>query len=105
MDQLNRFVWRSGFVMKPIFSAAKNVEKNRVIFAEGEDERVLRAAQVLLEDKTARPILIGRPGVIEARLERFGIRTRPNVDFEVVNPEDDPRYREIGRANVGTPVT
>src|SRR5690606_26504333 len=62
LDQLNRFVWRSGFVMRPIFSAAKNVEKNRVIFAEGEDERVLRAAQVLLEDKTARPILIGRPG-------------------------------------------
>ena len=108
LDQLNRFVWRSGFVMKPIFSAAKNVEKNRVIFAEGEDERVLRAAQVLLEDKTARPILIGRPGVIETRLKRFGIRIRPDVDFEVVNPEDDPRYRDyvddyfalVGRAGV-----
>ena len=108
LDQLNRFVWRSGFVMKPIFSAAKNAEKNRVIFAEGEDERVLRAAQVLLEDRTARPILIGRPPVIEARLKRFGIRIRPDVDFEVVNPEDDPRYRDyvddyvslVGRAGV-----
>ncbi|MCB5200911.1 NADP-dependent malic enzyme [Neorhizobium sp. T786] len=108
LDQLNRFVWRSGFVMKPIFSAAKIAEKNRVIFAEGEDERVLRAAQVLLEDKTARPILIGRPSVIEARLARFGIRIRPNVDFEVINPEDDPRYRDyvddyfalVGRAGV-----
>jgi malate dehydrogenase (oxaloacetate-decarboxylating)(NADP+) len=94
LDQLNRFVWRSGFVMKPIFTAARTAEKNRVIFAEGEDERVLRAAQVLLEEKIARPILIGRPSVIEARLKRFGIRIRPNVDFAVVNPEDDPRYRE-----------
>ncbi|CDZ43320.1 NADP-dependent malic enzyme [Neorhizobium galegae] len=94
LDQLNRFVWRSGFVMKPIFSAAKVSEKNRVIFSEGEDERVLRAAQVLLEEKTAMPILIGRPSVIEARLARFGIRIRPNVDFAVVNPEDDPRYRD-----------
>jgi malate dehydrogenase (oxaloacetate-decarboxylating)(NADP+) len=93
MDQLNRFVWRSGFVMKPIFTAAKTAEKNRVIFAEGEDERVLRAAQILLEEQIARPILIGRPSVIEARLQRFGIRIRPNVDFAVVNPEDDPRYR------------
>ncbi|OHV81221.1 NADP-dependent malic enzyme [Rhizobium sp. LCM 4573] len=94
LDQLNRFVWRSGFVMKPIFTAAKDAEKKRVIFAEGEDERVLRAAQVLLEENIARPILIGRPSVIEARLKRFGIRIRPNVDFAVVNPEDDPRYRE-----------
>jgi malate dehydrogenase (oxaloacetate-decarboxylating)(NADP+) len=108
LDQLNRFVWRSGFVMKPIFSAAKTAEKNRVIFAEGEDERVLRAAQVLLEENTAKPILIGRPSVIEARLKRFGIRIRPNVDFEVINPEDDPRYRDyvedylalVGRAGV-----
>ncbi|MBW9090233.1 NADP-dependent malic enzyme [Rhizobium wenxiniae] len=94
LDQLNRFVWRSGFVMKPIFATAKASEKKRVIFAEGEDERVLRAAQVLLEEEIARPILIGRPSVIEARLQRFGIRIRPNVDFGVVNPEDDPRYRE-----------
>lgn len=108
LDQLNRFVWRSGFVMKPIFTSARQSEKNRVIFAEGEDERVLRAAQVLLEEKTGVPILIGRPSVIEARLKRFGIRIRPNIDFQVVNPEDDPRYREyvddyfalVGRAGI-----
>ena len=94
LDQLNRFVWRSGFVMKPIFTAARTAEKNRVIFAEGEDERVLRAAQILLEENIARPILIGRPSVIETRLKRFGIRIRPEVDFQVVNPEDDPRYRQ-----------
>ncbi|RFZ89816.1 NADP-dependent malic enzyme [Shinella sp. WSJ-2] len=94
LDQLNRFVWRSGFIMKPIFAAAKKAEKKRVIFAEGEDERVLRAAQVLLEENTALPILIGRPQIIETRLKRYGLRVRPNVDFEVVNPEDDPRYRD-----------
>ena len=94
LDQLNRFVWRSGFIMKPIFVAAKNAEKKRVIFAEGEDERVLRAAQVLLEESTAEPILIGRPQIIETRLKRYGLRIRPGTDFEVVNPEDDPRYRD-----------
>ncbi|WP_313530907.1 NADP-dependent malic enzyme [Shinella sp.] len=94
LDQLNRFVWRSGFIMKPIFAAAKKAEKKRVIFAEGEDERVLRAAQILLEENTAQPILIGRPQIIETRLKRYGLRVRPNVDFELVNPEDDPRYRE-----------
>ncbi|TAA61512.1 NADP-dependent malic enzyme [Shinella sp. JR1-6] len=94
LDQLNRFVWRSGFVMKPIFAAAKNAARKRVIFAEGEDERVLRAAQVLLEEDIAKPILIGRPQIIEARLKRYGLRVRPQTDFEVVNPEDDPRYRD-----------
>ncbi|WP_075288918.1 NADP-dependent malic enzyme [Pararhizobium arenae] len=94
LDQLNRFVFRSGFIMKPIFAAAKNAAKNRVIFAEGEDERVLRAAQVLLEEGTARPILIGRPNIIETRLKRYGLRIRPDTDFEVVNPEGDPRYRD-----------
>ncbi|WP_421593647.1 NADP-dependent malic enzyme, partial [Shinella sp. M27] len=94
LDQLNRFVWRSGFIMKPIFAAAKKAEKKRVIFAEGEDERVLRAAQILLEENTAQPILIGRPQIIETRLKRYGLRVRPNVDFELVNPEDDPRYRD-----------
>ena len=94
LDQLNRFVFRSGFIMKPIFAAAKNAVKNRVIFAEGEDERVLRAAQVLLEEGTARPILIGRPQIIETRLKRYGLRIRPDADFEVVNPEGDPRFRD-----------
>jgi malate dehydrogenase (oxaloacetate-decarboxylating)(NADP+) len=94
LDQLNRFVFRSGFVMKPIFAAAKNADKKRVIFSEGEDERVLRAAQVLLEEGIAKPILIGRPQVIETRLKRYGLRIRPLSDFDVINPEDDPRFRE-----------
>ncbi|MCQ0988557.1 NADP-dependent malic enzyme [Jiella marina] len=93
MERLNRFVFRSGLIMKPIFQIAKDSAK-RVIFSDGEDERVLRATQVLLEDKTCVPILIGRPGVIETRLERFGLKIRPGKDFEVVNPEDDPRYRD-----------
>ena len=92
-DRLNRFVFRSGLIMKPIVSAAK-AERKRVIFAEGEDERVLRAAQIALEDGIAEPILIGRPGVIQSRLERYGLRIRPDRDFAVVNPEDDPRYRD-----------
>ncbi|MBD9453036.1 MULTISPECIES: NADP-dependent malic enzyme [unclassified Rhizobium] len=94
LDQLNRFVFRSGFIMKPIFAAAKNAERKRVIFSEGEDERVLRAAQVLLEEGIAEPILIGRPQVIETRLQRYGLRIRPLSDFDVINPEDDPRFRE-----------
>ncbi len=94
LDQLNRFVFRSGFIMKPLFAAAKNAQKKRVIFAEGEDERVLRAAQVLIEEDIAKPILIGRPGPINARLERFGLRIKPERDFELVNPESDSRYRQ-----------
>ena len=94
LDQLNRFVFRSGFVMKPIFAAAKKASRKRVLFAEGEDERVLRAAQVLLEEGIGQPILIGRPQIIESRLQRFGLRIRPGVDFQLVNPEDDPRYRD-----------
>ncbi|KQX42695.1 malic enzyme [Devosia sp. Root436] len=93
MDSLNRFVFRSGLVMKPIIERAQGQQK-RIAFADGEDERVLRATQVLLEERIARPILIGRPSVIEARIERFGLSLRPGVDFEVVNPEDDPRYRD-----------
>jgi len=92
-DQLNRFVFRSGMVMKPVFARAQGADK-RIVFADGEDERVLRATQVLLEDKTAVPILIGRPTVIEHRLKRFGLTLEVSKDFEVINPEDDPRYRE-----------
>ena len=94
LDQLNRFVWRSGFIMKPIFAAAKSADRKRVIFSEGEDERVLRAAQVMLEEEICSPILIGRPQILESRLKRFGLRIRPGVDFQVVNPEDDPRFRD-----------
>jgi malate dehydrogenase (oxaloacetate-decarboxylating)(NADP+) len=92
-DQLGRFVFRSGFIMKPIFTKAKSVSK-RVIYAEGEDERVLRATQVILEEGVARPILIGRPEVIKERIKRFGLAMAPGRDFEIVDPEDDPRYRD-----------
>jgi len=94
MDELNRFVFRSGLIMKPVFSAAKAAEKKRVIFAEGEDERVLRAIQVLVEEGLARPTLIGRPAIIDVRLRRYGLRVRPGTDFDLINPEDDPRYRD-----------
>jgi malate dehydrogenase (oxaloacetate-decarboxylating)(NADP+) len=92
-DSLTRFVFRSGFIMKPLFSQAKANPK-RVIYAEGEDERVLRAVQVIAEEGLARPILIGRPSVVEARIKRFGLSMEIGRHFELVNPEDDPRYRE-----------
>jgi malate dehydrogenase (oxaloacetate-decarboxylating)(NADP+) len=92
-EQLSRFVFRSGFLMKPVFQQAK-ADPKRVIYAEGEDERVLRAAQVVLEEGMARPILIGRPAVIEARIKRFGLTIDPARDVEIVNPDDDPRYRD-----------
>ncbi|UDF37028.1 UNVERIFIED_ORG: NADP-dependent malic enzyme [Shinella sp. XGS7] len=98
LDQLNRFVWRSGFIMKPIFAAAKKAEKKRVIFAEGEDERVLRAAQVLLEEDIAKPILIGRPQIIETRLKRYGLRLKLGEDVAVIDPENDPRFRQYWEA-------
>jgi malate dehydrogenase (oxaloacetate-decarboxylating)(NADP+) len=80
--------------MKPVFSAAKAARKNRIVMAEGEDERILRATQVIVDERLARPILIGRPAVIERRLVRFGLRIKPGADFDLVNPENDPRYRE-----------
>jgi len=92
-DSLIRFVFRSGFIMKPLFNRAQ-AEPKRVIYAEGEDERVLRAVQAILEERIAHPILIGRPSVVESRLKRFGLSMQPGRDFEIVNPEDDPRYRE-----------
>jgi malate dehydrogenase (oxaloacetate-decarboxylating)(NADP+) len=92
-DSLIRFVFRSGFIMKPVFEQAKAARK-RVIYAEGEDERVLRAVQVVVEEGLAEPILIGRPSVVEARLKRFGLVIEPGRDFTLVNPEDDPRYRD-----------
>jgi malate dehydrogenase (oxaloacetate-decarboxylating)(NADP+) len=92
-ETLSRFVFRSGFIMKPLFSQAK-ADPKRVIYADGEDERVLRATQVILEEGLARPLLIGRPNVVEARLRRYGLSIRPGIDFELVNPQDDPRYRD-----------
>ena len=93
VDQLNRFVFRSGLLMKPVFSMARAAKVKRVIYADGEDERVLRAAQVVLEEGIAQPIIVGRPHVVETRLKRYGLKIRPGKDFEIVNPEDDPRYR------------
>jgi malate dehydrogenase (oxaloacetate-decarboxylating)(NADP+) len=91
-ERLERFVFRSGFIMKPIFSLAKAAPR-RIIFAEGEDERVLRAVQVVAEEKLARPILVGRPSVVASRIERYGLSVAPGQDFDLINPEDDPRYR------------
>ncbi|WP_019222596.1 NADP-dependent malic enzyme [Bartonella rattaustraliani] len=93
-DILNRFVFRSGLAMKPVFAAAKIAKRKRVIYANGEDERVLRAAQIVLEEQTAIPLLIGRPHVVEARLKRFGLKIRPGLDFELTNPENDPRFHD-----------
>ena len=92
-ERLNAFVFRSGFIMKPLFTKAKTDPK-RVVYAEGEDERVLRATQVVVEEGLAKPILIGRPAVIETRLKRFGLAIRPERDFALTNPQDDPRYRQ-----------
>jgi malate dehydrogenase (oxaloacetate-decarboxylating)(NADP+) len=90
--RLNGFVFRSGFIMKPLFTAAKAAPR-RVVYAEGEDERILRATQVVVEEGLAQPILVGRPAVVETRLARFGLAIRPGRDFTLVNPDDDPRYR------------
>jgi malate dehydrogenase (oxaloacetate-decarboxylating)(NADP+) len=91
--RLTSFVYHSGLLMKPIFSAAKQAPK-RIVYAEGEDERVLRAVQVVVDEGLAKPILVGRPAVLERRIERFGLRLKPVVDFEVINPEYDDRYRD-----------
>src|SRR3954449_6850786 len=98
-DSLTRFVFRSGFIMKPLFTKAKDAPR-RVIYAEGEDERVLRATQVVVEEGLAHPMLVGRPGVIDKRIERFGLSIRPGRDFEIINPDDDPRYRDFVQAYV-----
>ena len=108
---LNRFVFRSGLVMKPIIDQVRG-RGQRIAFADGEEERVLRAAQVIMEERIAVPTLIGRPAVIEQRIARFGLSLKPGRDFEVINPEDDPRYRDyvalfhslVGRSGV-TPET
>jgi len=91
--QLDGSVFKSALIMRPVFDAAATVHR-RIVFAEGEDERVLRAAQAMIEETTDTPILIGRPEVIEARCERAGLKIRPQIDFELVNPENDPRYRD-----------
>ncbi len=91
--KLDGSVFKSALVMRPVFDAAAMASR-RIVFAEGEDERVLRAANAMLEETTDAPILIGRPDVVEARAERAGLTMKAGVDFEVVNPQSDPRYRE-----------
>ncbi|MFD1795481.1 NADP-dependent malic enzyme [Paracoccus aurantiacus] len=91
--KLDGSVFRSALIMRPVFEAAATASR-RIVFAEGEDERVLRAANAMLEETTDVPILIGRPEVIAARAERAGLPIRPDKDFEIVNPESDSRYRE-----------
>ena len=91
--KLDASVFKSALLMRPVFEASKK-QARRIVFSEGEDERVLRTAQAILEETSERPILIGRPSVIEARCERMGLNIRPERDFQMVNPEDDPRYRD-----------
>jgi malate dehydrogenase (oxaloacetate-decarboxylating)(NADP+) len=92
-ESLSQFVYHSGLIMKPLFAAAKRAPK-RVVYAEGEDERVLRAVQIVVDEGLAQPVLIGRPPVIEQRIERLGLRVKAGRDFQLVNPELDPRYRD-----------
>ena len=91
--KLDGSVYKSALIMRPVFEAARSASR-RIVFAEGEDERVLRCANAMLEEMTDKPILIGRPEVIERRCERAGLPIRPGRDFEIVNPENDPRYRD-----------
>ncbi|MEQ1739549.1 MAG: NADP-dependent malic enzyme [Methyloglobulus sp.] len=97
IDRLQQFVYHSGTFMKPVFQVAKNTPaaNKRIVFAEGEDERVLRAVQILVDENIAQPILIGRPAVLQSRIEKFGLRIKPDIDFQVINPEYDERYRDF----------
>jgi malate dehydrogenase (oxaloacetate-decarboxylating)(NADP+) len=92
-DRLNQFVYQSGLIMKPVFDAAKAAPR-RVVYTEGEDERVLRAAQAVVDEGLARPTLIGRRDVVQLRIERLGLRIRMGADFELVDPNNDPRYSD-----------
>ncbi|ASC65907.1 NADP-dependent malic enzyme [Achromobacter denitrificans] len=97
-EQLQQFVYHSGAFMKPLFSAAKRIVRDggkaRIVFTEGEDERVLRAVQVVVDEGLARPILVGRPAVLLSRIEKFGLRLRLGEDVEVTNPEYDERFHQ-----------
>jgi malate dehydrogenase (oxaloacetate-decarboxylating)(NADP+) len=96
IEHLQQFAYHSGTFMRPIFQATKHVlaTKKRIVFAEGEEERVLRALQIIVDEKIASPILIGRPAILEQRIKKFGLRLIPGIDFQIVNPELDPRYRD-----------
>ena len=94
-EKLQAFVYASGTTMRPIFDAARAAAKKRIAFAEGEEERVLRAAQIVVDERIARPTLIGRPAIIAERIEKFGLRLREGVDYDIVNVEQDHRYRDF----------
>jgi malate dehydrogenase (oxaloacetate-decarboxylating)(NADP+) len=102
VEQLEQFVYRSGAFMKPLFAGAKSHVRAggraRIVFTEGEDERVLRAVQVIVDEKLAKPILVGRPEVLKARIEKFGLRLRLGEDVEVTNPDFDPRFHQYWTA-------
>jgi malate dehydrogenase (oxaloacetate-decarboxylating)(NADP+) len=97
LGRLNRFVYQSGLIMKPIFAAAKGAPR-RVVYCEGEDERVLRAVQQVVDEGIARPTLVGRREVVSMRIERLGLRLKPDADYELVDPNNDPRYGEYSAA-------
>ncbi len=99
-ERLGRFVFRSGMLMKPVFDAAAR-EPKRLVYAEGEALRVLRAVQVVVDDGLAKPILVGRPDVISSRIAKLGLRLKAGRDMEVVNPEDDPRYADYCNTYLG----
>ncbi|MCY7370147.1 MAG: NADP-dependent malic enzyme [Polaromonas sp.] len=100
-ERLQSFVYASGTMMKPIFSAAKLAERKRIAYAEGEEERVLRACQIVVDEALARPTLIGRPTIIAQRIEKFGLRLREGLDYDVVNVEQDHRYRDFWQTYQG----
>lgn len=95
-ESLQQFVYQSGTIMKPVFQLARSAapEQKRIVFAEGEEERILRAVQIVVDEKIAKPILVGRPAVINQRITRYGLRLSAGEDFTVVNPEHDERYRD-----------
>ncbi len=92
-EKLGQFIYRTGLVMKPVYERARS-DKQRVVYAEGEEETVLRAVQTVIDEQLAHPILIGRPDVIETRIERLGLRMRPGVDFDLTNINEDPRFND-----------
>jgi malate dehydrogenase (oxaloacetate-decarboxylating)(NADP+) len=94
-EQLQSFVYASGTTMKPIYAAAKKANKKRVVYAEGEEERILRAIQIVVDEGLAHPTLVGRPSVIAERIEKFGLRLKQGQDYDVVNVEHDERYRDF----------
>ena len=95
IEKLQSFVYASGSIMKPIYAAAKLGDKKRVCFAEGEEERVLRAVQIVVDEGLAKPTLIGRPAIIAQRIEKFGLRLEEGKDYQLVNVEQDHRYRDF----------